>query len=492
MSYPTSVAVLGGGISGLSAAFHLLRRLKNVSLTLFEGSHRVGGWIQSDQHTLPDGASVVLEAGPRTLRPSPALLELVRLTLSRPLMCLPAAQLYLTGASKHIRAMPRDSPAMRARFLHVPGTPGLTALPSSLRAALSSPLARAALTELLKFPDLQLGDEDESVEAFVARRFRSDEITRLVSAFVHGVYAADARQISARVLFGEAYEFGAPTMYAIQHQLLGPDEEEPHEPYELLPDPPRTPFSLQGGTAVLPASVFAHLTRNDRFAYLPRTHVTAIRPRETGVQLTLHTKAGKPELRNFSHVVSTLPLHTLRAVLPAALRREPALLQTPYNTVTVVNLVFPRTPTPLHPDGFGYLVPRPPGGYESGDGVLGVIFDSCVAPAAVDARVVRLTAMLGGPYPAIPSAPALLATLSRQLGLPAPLPPPLYARAVEARRCIPALAPGHLVRVRDLRTRIGAEFGGRVELAGAGVGGVSVGDCVKSGREAGLAWSGMG
>ena len=79
---PTSIAVLGGGITGLSSALYLSRRFPQTSIILLEGSSRTGGWIRSRRVSVKDGsgneAQILLEAGPRTLRPnSPAVLELV-------------------------------------------------------------------------------------------------------------------------------------------------------------------------------------------------------------------------------------------------------------------------------------------------------------------------------------------------------------------------------------------------------------------------------
>ena len=84
----TSISVLGGGISGLSAAFHLARRFPPASgarLTLVERGDRLGGWIRAERVRVEDTrghrADVVLESGPRTLRPnSNAILELVSTT----------------------------------------------------------------------------------------------------------------------------------------------------------------------------------------------------------------------------------------------------------------------------------------------------------------------------------------------------------------------------------------------------------------------------
>ena len=79
---PSSIAVLGGGITGLSAAFNLSRRFPQAQITLFEKSLRLGSWLDSRRVEVKDGegnkADMLLEAGPRTLRPnSGAVLELV-------------------------------------------------------------------------------------------------------------------------------------------------------------------------------------------------------------------------------------------------------------------------------------------------------------------------------------------------------------------------------------------------------------------------------
>jgi monoamine oxidase len=86
MGFPMSpghIAVLGGGLTGLSAAFHLSRRFPGSQITLLERERTLGGWVRSERVELPDDprtlGTVVLEAGPRTLRPNAeSVLELVR------------------------------------------------------------------------------------------------------------------------------------------------------------------------------------------------------------------------------------------------------------------------------------------------------------------------------------------------------------------------------------------------------------------------------
>ena len=75
------VAVLGGGITGLATACYLSHQFPQTSVTLFEGSERLGGWLRSEQVDIGDG-KVYFEQGPRTLRPNPpngvVTLDLVR------------------------------------------------------------------------------------------------------------------------------------------------------------------------------------------------------------------------------------------------------------------------------------------------------------------------------------------------------------------------------------------------------------------------------
>lgn len=71
------VAVLGGGISGLTAAWNMIKSSNSVQVTVYEASKRVGGWMKTER--TDNGA--VFEWGPRSLRaagsPARATMELV-------------------------------------------------------------------------------------------------------------------------------------------------------------------------------------------------------------------------------------------------------------------------------------------------------------------------------------------------------------------------------------------------------------------------------
>ncbi len=205
--------------------------------------------------------------------------------------------------------------------------------------------------------------------------------------------------------------------------------------------------------------------------------------------------------------MAALPLPQLHCLLEdsssqtSALPALPHLLANPSSSVTVVNLIFPPSATPIHPDGFGYLIPRPSADYSAPSlGVLGTVFDSSAlsgqdrypSPAAdMRGRFTKLTVMLGGPFgdpsptPSSPQfIPALLDGLWMHFGRRERLPEPCLVRVREHRDCIPTPTVGHTVRMKELAVAVKERWGPHAAVIGAGVGGVSVGDCVESGRRA--------
>lgn len=184
------IAILGGGLSGLSSAFHLSRRFPKATLSLYERQSRLGGWVHSTRHPL---TNVLLESGPRTLRPnSKAVLELI----------------HLLGLENQVIRVDKSSAAAQNRYLHVPPTKGLTRLPTSILDALRSPLRHvfpSAAFEVFRLRNRGSID-DESVDSFLSRRFGPDLARILGSALVHGIYAADSRSLSVRAAFPSLWE----------------------------------------------------------------------------------------------------------------------------------------------------------------------------------------------------------------------------------------------------------------------------------------------
>lgn len=99
----TRIGILGGGLSGLSAAFHLLRTNPAADVTLLEASSRFGGWISSQRNS--DGSH--FEFGPRSVRSGDA---------TSPLMLRMCEE---AGVADHVIPIKEGAPSTRNRFLFV-------------------------------------------------------------------------------------------------------------------------------------------------------------------------------------------------------------------------------------------------------------------------------------------------------------------------------------------------------------------------------------
>ncbi|CAM9128577.1 unnamed protein product [Bubo scandiacus] len=153
---PPTVAVVGGGISGLAACYHLARGPRPPKVLLLEASGRLGGWLQSTRAA--DGA--VFEHGPRGVRPGGAAGTDTLHMVSE------------LGLESDVLPVPGDHPASRNRFLYTGGA--LHKLPSGLGGLLRPvpPFSRALLWSGVRDLLAPAGTEpDESVHAFAHRRF---------------------------------------------------------------------------------------------------------------------------------------------------------------------------------------------------------------------------------------------------------------------------------------------------------------------------------
>ncbi|KAJ7650088.1 hypothetical protein FB45DRAFT_886881 [Roridomyces roridus] len=483
---PTHIAVLGGGLTGLSSAFHLSRRFPLANITLIDKQKSLGGWASKTERVqLPGGrGSVLLEGGPRTLRPNAkSALELI----------------HLLGLQDSVLTTPKSSPAAKKRFLHVPGTPGIYEIPglrlSYLWNELRFFISPGVSFELIRGWNRPKDILDESFESFLTRRGHPVTARVLGSALVHGIYAADARLLSVRAAFPKLWELEEKGKGRILWGLLTRSkkdkeeerlrDEEDSKRYELgdvtkLMDGTAV-YSFRDGMSTLPKALARAIDKNPKIRVLSDTKITSLRlDEEQAFEIT--TNKTSPILP--SHVVSALPLPVLYRLLPES-HSLPYLTTNPFSSVTAVNLVFPSDK--IYPPGFGYLVCRPEDDYKADDaGILGVTFDSNALPGQDDltpgTRLTKVTRR---------NLPVVLAHLQYHLNRRAPLPEPLVVKKWEHRACIPTPLPGHLERMNKLREALVSEEGpwrGRLEVVGAGVKGVSVGDCLESGKTVGMEW----
>ncbi|MBC8085580.1 MAG: protoporphyrinogen oxidase [Hymenobacter sp.] len=174
-----SVAILGGGISGLTLAWQLQKAGR--AYDLFEAEVTPGGCLNSVRHP----AGYLLETGPNSLQLSDELLELItELGLADDLQ-------DAADVSQH-RYVLRDG-----RVLEMPGSP-----PALLTNGFFSWKARLNILRELTRP-VPAPDPTETVAAFFTRRFGSEIVDYAVNPFMAGIYAGDPAQLLIHKTFAK-------------------------------------------------------------------------------------------------------------------------------------------------------------------------------------------------------------------------------------------------------------------------------------------------
>ncbi|KAK9447596.1 uncharacterized protein V1518DRAFT_421410 [Limtongia smithiae] len=540
MSQAASVAVLGGGISGLATAYYLAKSLpRNAHITLYESSKRLGGWIESTRVALPSGThellrraplqaqaltkvpaedEVLFEHGPRTLRVSKRVSSVNMFDMIRRL-----------GLEEDLIVVRKDSAAARNRYIYWAGRINKVpySVTSILRFYFSQPLFRGMLGEVLREPFRATRSgaaQDESIGSFMSRRFGKRITDRLVAAALHGIYAGDIYQLSVRSILeylwrreknnGSIISLWPKGKKKKEQQKLEKEKQDAKRPSiarnqkyltQLQLDNEGLLSRLEGasivsfksGMQVVVDRMAEELAAAENVTVKQGALVTKLeRASSTSDDIAITTADG--ERATYSHVISTVPAWRLADMTDGSAPDFSRLLrQIPSVSVGVVNLFFSETRL-LPVTGFGYLLPRGLPPTANPEHALGVVFDSD-AVAAPDgthslqdtAQGTKITVMLGGHWWSGPegaarkvhdSADAIAQSrqlLARQLGVSAS---PALAQARVQERCIPQYVVGHTATLRALDRASVDAFGNRLMLAGASFRGVSVNDCVYNAR----------
>lgn len=353
-----SVAIIGGGITGLTAGFMLQRA--GVPAVVFEAGDRIGGTIQTLRQ---DG--YLAECGPNTiLETSPKISQLIRDAGLEPRRLFSAPE----AAARYV--------VRGKRPVEMPGSPvGFFTTPLfSLRAKL------AVLCE--PFVPARRDGQEESIADFVVRRLGREFLDQAIDAMVAGVYAGDPSRLSLQQAFPKLAALEAKYGSLVKGQILGARERRKRG--DVAKD--RAPkFSFDEGLQVLPDTLGAHLgdavRRNSPVIRLARKPGawevvtgdgtssehgaviyagTAYRLAELEIQ-----DVAQPDLAMFSEI------------------RHPP--------VSSVVLGFRREDVEHPCQGFGALIPN-----IEGFQILGTIFSSALFPNRAPAGHLTLTSYVGG------------------------------------------------------------------------------------------------
>jgi oxygen-dependent protoporphyrinogen oxidase len=447
------VAVVGGGISGLAAAYRL--RQRGVPVTLFEASSRTGGAIGSER---ADG--FLVERGPNALQePSPVLAEVV---------CGLALEGQRVFASEAAR---RRYVVRRGRPVPLPHSP--TEL---LRSSLLSP---AAKLRLLREPFVEPApaEREESVAGFVRRRLGAEILDYAFDPYIAGTFAGVPERLSVRHALPRLYTLEREHGSLLKSLVRGRRAERQHRPPSRL-------YSFRDGLQTLTDALQARLGGAVRL----NTPVRAVRPAGDGWAVTV-LDAGREATERFDAVVYAAPLYQLgRLRLDTPIDVGP-LASAYHPPLSVLALGFRREDV-RHPlDGFGLLVPS-----VEPFGVLGALFSSTLFPDRAPEGQVLLTTFLGGarrPELALAPTETLLATAQRNLrALLGVTGEPTFVRHIYWPRSIPQYELGY-GRLEGIMNRLEGTHPGFF-MAGSYRGGIGVGDALRSGLEAAMRVLGAG
>ncbi len=444
-----AIAVIGGGITGLTAAWTL--RQAGQAVVVFEaagrvggaiGSHRVGDWLHET------GPNAMMENAPEVS----ALIEEVGLGKQR-VYASPAAKKRYVVRDDVMMAMPASPVGFAAT--------GLFSWKAKL-GLLGEPFRAKAAPEA-----------EESVAEFVRRRLGDEFLDYAVNPFVGGVYAGDPTRLSVKHGFPKLWkleqEHGSLIRGAIARK-------------NTSGGPTGRMFSFRGGLQELPRTM-EHLLGG---AVRRGVRVRAVRRLREEWEVEFEI-AGVVLKETFAAVVCALPPEGLAAIAfegVAAARELKELARIEHAPVASVFTGWRREAVEHPLDGFGVLVPE----VERGQ-VLGALFSSTIFPRRAPDGHVALTTFVGGvrqPELAGLSEQALeelvRTELRKRVGARGA---PEFVHVKRWRRAIPQYTLGY---GRYLEICAEAEKAAPgLFIGGNGRDGISLSNCIASGRRLAMA-----
>ncbi|MCJ1310135.1 oxygen-dependent protoporphyrinogen oxidase [Agyrium rufum] len=516
------IGVLGGGITGLATAYFLTHLLPGTKITLYEASSRLGGWLQSKSVGLEDGKEILFEQGPRNLRPS------------YPNGMVTLYLIQLLGLETEMLTTSTNSPAAQNRFIYYPDHLVRMPHPSQgiLRAGMtffSEPIFKGAFPALLREPFVNRRPEDlddESVGDMISRRFSKNLADNVLSAVLHGIYAGDVYNLSAKSLMpafwnlegrrdGPRRQRGSLVMSMLQGPNLAAmvqekdvhlmtevsgkmeaitgrqaDEQEGMSEIDresmIIGMKESSVFTFRKGLGQLADSLVAALEKNSDVEMKQQCPINRLEkvPSDQGAS-RLQLSYGNSESQTHSHIVSTISAQKLASISTSTNLKQ--IVRQKSVTVMVVNLYY-SNPSLLPVSGFGYLLPRSLPFEQNPERALGVVFDSDATIGQDSIIGTKVTVMLGGhwwddwsSYPDEQEAVRMAcAVLKRHLKI---TEQPAETVATLQRDCIPQY---HVGFTRDMTRMHGTlldEFEGKLSVAGSSYTGVGVNDCIRSGYD---------
>jgi protoporphyrinogen/coproporphyrinogen III oxidase len=455
------IAIIGGGISGLAAAFALDERRRAgapLEYVVYESSPRLGGVVRTEQ---VEGC--VLEAGPDSFLTEKSW----------------AADLCRTlGLGDQLMSSnDRD----RKTYILVHGR--LVLIPDGLMFMVPTKLLPTVLSPLFSvktklrmarewFHPPRAADRDESVASLVERHYGRELVDRLADPLLSGIYGGEASSLSVRAVLPRFAEMER-THGSLGRAMLAARK----QMSETASQPARPLFaSLKNGMQQLVDALLSRLSRSALLINLP---IDKLRAEAHGWRVWAGAKAD-----SFDGVILAMPAHSAAKLLSscsAELANE--LGGIAYSSSITVGLGYGREVRQSLPPGFGFLVPGSEGRH-----MLAATFVHNKFPCRAPQDRALLRCFIGGAHAdqVWQLSDGELVGLVREdlqeiLRLRAE---PVFARVYKWKAAMAQYGVGHLDRLERIE-RLRRPLP-NLALAGNGYRGIGVPDCIRSGSEAAI------
>lgn len=451
-------AIIGGGISGLSAAFYL-RKLSiekgfPLELTLFEKSNSLGGVFDTLKYK-----DLILEQGPDSfITTKPWALELVNeLGLQDFLIKTNEINrrtfVFIDGK---LKPLPEG-------FLMIAPTRILPFLKSDLFSW------KAKIRILMEFFVPSGFADDENLQSFVIRRFGKEAFEKAAQPLISGIYTADPRELSLRATMPQFLDM-EKTHRSIISALLkkdyGAGNNQSGARYSMF-------LSLKDGMQSLIKKLEVE---SDIDNLCLNTEVAEINKKGSWIIST------EDKREEFDSVIISAPAFSASSLLK---RLDPSLSsilrEIEYASSVVVNLVFDKENFKNKPDGFGVVVPS-----TENMNLIACSFYTEKFPARNNTDLMVVRCFLGGklnPEVLDWDDEKILSTLKSEMetifGLSSE-PKEIFIKRY--RQSMPQFKVGHTKKIEDIMTKV-LNYKG-LALCGNVYCGVGIPDCIRSGIQA--------
>lgn len=439
MTRHVQTLVVGGGISGLVCAYALQKT--GAEVLLVEASPRPGGVINSVRC---DG--YLLELGPQSFSGT--------------------SQLRNLCADLGIGDQLLEAPAHAPRYVLVDGK--LQAVPMSPPAFFTSSLINSSTKFSLVcdiFGKSAPPEADESVAAFVRRKFSDQLLDRLVGPFVSGVYAGDPEKLSIRSAFPQLHEAEKAAGSIVRGMMrLAKNKKEPREHATLN--------TFREGNETLVRALASRIGAR----LLTKTAAANIYQQNDG-SFHVSLEGGSNDSVLAKGVIFATPTDVTGKLLVQLDPSFETLLTTvEYAAVAVVSLGYSKKDVGHSLEGFGFLVPR-----SAGLRSLGTVWNSSLFPGRAPDGHALLTTFVGGatdPGAAKLSSEKLSSLVHREIApLLAIKSQPTFCNVTIWPRALPQYNLGHGDRLASIRKTLD-RFPG-IFLTGNYLRGPAIGACVE-------------